>query len=78
MVLKYYMMYILYLNHGEELKAKAPPFIWCFVYRRSGLMPMVSHAGQAQHILEYHVNMQFNKNTTTSYALQCEIYGGMI
>ena len=27
MVLKLYMMYILYLNHGEELKAKALPLI---------------------------------------------------
>ena len=33
---------------------------------------------QAQHIFEYHVNTQFNKNTTASYALQCEIDGGMI
>ena len=35
-------------------------------------------ASQAQHILRYHVNIQFNKNTTTSYPLQREIYGGMI
>ena len=61
MVLKLYMMYVLYLNHGKELKAKALPLIWCFVYRQSGSMPMVYRAGQAQHILEYHVNLQFNK-----------------
>ena len=28
------------LNHGKELKAKALPLIWCFVYRRSRLMLM--------------------------------------
>ena len=35
-------------------------------------------ASQEQHISRYHVNIQFNKNTTTSYALQCERDGGMI
>ena len=33
---------------------------------------------QAHPILRYHVNTQFNKNTTTSYALQRERDGGMI
>ena len=41
MVLKLYMMYILYLNHGKELKAKALRSIWCFEYRRSRLIPTV-------------------------------------
>ena len=31
---------------------------------------MVHCANQAQHVLEYHVNTPFNKNTTASYALQ--------
>ena len=35
-------------------------------------------SSQAQHILGYHVNTQFNKNTTASYALQRERDGGMI
>ena len=54
-------MYILYLNHSEELKANSLPLNWCFVYKRSGSMPMISHGGQAQNILEYHGNLQFNK-----------------
>ena len=35
-------------------------------------------ASQALHILRYHVHIQFNKNTTASYALQHERDGGMI
>ena len=61
MVLKLYMIYMLHLNHGEDLKAKALPLILCFVYRILGSIPMVSHDHQEQHILEYHVNLQFNK-----------------
>ena len=53
MVLKLYMMYILYLNHGKELKANALPF------------------GQAEHILEYHVNLQFNK--IPQLAIHCNV-----
>ena len=52
MVLKMYMMYILYLNHGEELKTKDLPLIWCFMYRRSRLMPMVIVLSQAHNILK--------------------------
>ena len=61
MVLKLYMMYILYLNHGEELKAKALPLIWCFVYLRSRLMLMVLMLVRHGIFLRYHVNVQFNK-----------------
>ena len=40
-------------------------------------MPMVSCAGQAQHILIYHVNMQFNK--IPQLATHCNVRdGGMI
>ena len=68
------MMYILYLNHGEELKAKALPLIWCFVYR---LMPMVVMLVRHNIFLRYHVNMQFNK--IPQLVMHCnEIYGGMI
>ena len=75
MVLKLYMMYILYLNHGEELKAKALPLIWCFMYRRLKIDVDGYNASQAQYILRYHVNMQFNKIPTTSYALQQKRWG---
>ena len=32
-----------------------------------------SHASQAQYRLRHHVNMQFNKIPTTSYAMQQEM-----
>ena len=55
------MMYILYLNRGKELKDKALPLIWCFMYRRSRLMSMGIVLSQTHYILKYHVNMKFNK-----------------
>ena len=77
MVLKLYMKYILYLNHGEELKAKALPLIWCFMYQRSRLMPMVLVLVMHGIILRYHVNMQFNK--IPQLAMHCNVRdGGMI
>ena len=71
MVLKLYMMYILYLSHGKDLKDKALPLIWFFVNRRSGSMPMVSRDSQAQFFLEYHVNLQFNK--MPQLAMHCNV-----
>ena len=77
MVLKLYMMYMLYLNHGKELNAKALPLIWCFVYRRSRLMLMGIMLSQAHYILSHHVNVQINK--IPQLAMHCNVRdGGMI
>ena len=63
------MMYILYLNHGNELKAKALQLIWCFLYR-------VDTGGYGAklgtlYILEHHVKMQINK--IPQLAMHCNV-----
>ena len=65
-VLKLYMMYTLYLNHGKELKSKALPLIWCCV---SGIKVDAdgnSAKSSTLYILMHHVTMQLI-NTTSSY-----------
>ena len=59
------------LNHGEELNAKAPPWIYLFMYRQLKLIPMVFVLAKHNINLKHHVNMQFDKLPTTSYATQC-------
>ena len=77
MVLKLYTMYVLYLNHGKELKSKALPLIWCCV---SGIKVDAdgnSAKSSTVYILEHHVKMQFNK--IPQLAMDCNVrYGGMI
>ena len=52
MVLILYMMYILYLNHGKELKAKALPLIWFFCVSVIKDDADGSCVGNAQYILK--------------------------
>ena len=39
---------------------------------------MVHYVSQAQHVFEYHVNVQINKIPNQAMELQCERDGGMI
>ena len=57
-------------------QGQGPAIDWCFVYRWSRLVPMVYRASQAQHILEYNVNTQFNK--IPQLAMHCNIRDGGI
>ena len=74
MLLKLYMMYILYLNHGKELKAKVLPLIWCFCVSMIKVDDDGYCAFHAQYILNYHVNIQFNK--IPQPAMHCNIRDG--
>ena len=77
MVLKLYMIYILYLNHGKELKDKSLSLIWFFYVSAIKVDDNGSLAGQEWYILRYHVNIQFNK--IPQLAMHCnERDGGMI
>ena len=51
------------INHGVDLKAKSPPLIYCFMFRRLKSMPMVFRASQAHYNFGHHVNIEINKNT---------------
>ena len=76
MVLKLYMMYILYLNHGKELKANAPAIDWCFMYRWSRFMPIVMVL-VTHNIFE--ISCKYAINKIPQLAMHCNVRdGGMI
>ena len=66
-------MSILLLNHDEEFKGQGPTIDLVFYVLKIKIDAYCSHSSQAQYKLRHHVNMQFNKIPTTSYAMQQEM-----